>query len=800
MSGEKNQVESEEMHFRVVSQFAAQIFSLNTEFDVIWHLTRNVISKLGFVDVVVYIFDEDKQVLQQRAAFGDKASENYVVVDPIELRLGEGIVGRVAETRTPIMVNDTRLCEYYVIDDKRRLSELAVPLLDNDNLVGVIDSEHHELNYFTDNHVKTLVAIASIAATKISQNRMLRKLKETVTELEYSRKIQDALFEIAELIFETQNMPDFYQQLHTKISTLIFAKNFFIALSSNDGKAFSIPYCVDEADDVADDETTIMIDTPPSITGYVLQTNQPFLANKDDIIRLLEDKTIYVKGTLPQAWLAVPFGNDSLRGIVVVQSYNGEFVYTEKDKLLLTFVAKHIRNAIERMHARSELTNQALHDPLTQLPNRILFNDRLDRALIDLERRQETMVALLFLDLDKFKFVNDKYGHFIGDQVLKVCAERLDACVRGSDTVGRQGGDEFVVLLVGLNNEQKIQDIASDVARAISEPIIVEDKKLTVSTSIGVSYCKGEKKTPEKMFLEADEAMYQAKKNGRNQVCFYQGNTGRDKFSSFDLDSEFKLALSDSQVYLVFQPIIDIPTGLVIGGEALIRWQHPKYGIMTPASFLPELEKGKQIIALDQFVVWTSIQNLKCWYKKWPNQFQSLNVNVSALGFNSPSIMHILESTYHTCPEVLNYLTIELTESCIVSNVEQTKVTMQKIRQMGVKLALDDFGTGYSSLSYLHQFNFDVLKIDKSFVSNNQADSGGEIILEAIVNLATALGMKTTAEGIETAEQLVLMKKLGCHSGQGYFLSRPLEKCAFMDFFLNGLAISSEQLSLQGQH
>lgn len=250
---------------------------------------------------------------------------------------------------------------------------------------------------------------------------------------------------------------------------------------------------------------------------------------------------------------------------------------------------------------------------------------------------------------------------------------------------------------------------------------------------------------------------------------------------------------------MVFQPIIDIPTGLVIGGEALIRWQHPKYGIMTPASFLPELEKGKQIIALDQFVVWTSIQNLKCWYKKWPNQFQSLNVNVSAQGFNSPSIMHILESTYHTCPEVLNYLTIELTESCIVSNVEQTKVTMQKIRQMGVKLALDDFGTGYSSLSYLHQFNFDVLKIDKSFVSNNQADSGGEIILEAIVNLATALGMKTTAEGIETAEQLVLMKKLGCHSGQGYFLSRPLEKCAFMNFFLNGLAISSEQLSLQGQ-
>ncbi len=792
MSGEKNQVESEAKHLRVVSEFASQILSLNTEFDVIWHLTRNVISKLGFIDVVVYIFDEDKQVLQQRAAFGDKAPENYIVIDPIELRLGEGIVGKVAETRIPIMVNDTRLCEYYVVDDKRRLSELAVPLLDNDNLVGVIDTEHHELNYFTNNHLKTLVAIASIAATKISQNRILRKLKERVSELEYSSKIQDALFEIAELIFETQNMPDFYQQLHTKVSTLIFAKNFFIALSGNDGKAFSIPYCVDEADDVADGETTIMFDTPPSITGYVLQTNQPFLANKDDIIRLLEDKAIYVKGTLPQAWLAVPFGNDSLRGIVVVQSYNDEFVYTEKDKLLLTFVAKHIRNAIERMHARSELTNQALHDPLTQLPNRILFNDRLGRALIDLERRQETMVALLFLDLDKFKFINDKYGHSIGDQLLKVCAERLNACVRESDTVGRQGGDEFVVLLVNVHSEHKIHDIASDIARAISEPVIVGNKRLTVSTSIGVSYCKGEKKTPEKMFLEADDAMYQAKNSGRNQVCFFRTGTDADKFSSLDLDSEFKLALSDSQLYLVFQPIVDLPAGLVIGAEALIRWQHPIYGIMTPASFLPELEKGKQIIALDQFVVWTSIQNLKYWYKKWPNQFRSLNINVSAQGFNSPSIMQILESTYHAYPEVLTYLTIELTERCIVSNVEQTQITMQKMREMGVKLALDDFGTGYSSLSYLHQFNFDVLKIDKSFVSEHQSDSAGNIILEAIVNLATALGIKTTAEGIETAEQLVLMKKLGCHSGQGYFLSRPLEKAAFMDFFLNGLAISNE--------
>lgn len=800
MSDGKNQAELDAAHFKVVSQFAAEVLALNTESDVLWHLTHNVVSKLGFEDVVVYIFDDERQVLLQKAAYGGKAGDNLRVLKPIELKLGQGVVGKVAQTRNHIVIDDTRLCEDYLVDDENRLSEIAVPLLDNDKLVGVIDSEHHDVNYYTENHLKTLVAVASIAATKISQNRTLSKLQETVNKLEQSSKIQDALFEIAELIFETENMSEFYEQLHTKISTLTFAKNFYIALSTSDGKAFTIPYCVDEVDDVEDDETTIMIDDPPSITGYVLHTNKPLLVYKQDIERLVEDKVVYVKGSLPEAWLGVPFGNESLRGIVVVQSYNGKFAFTEKDKLLLSFVAKHIRNAIERMHARSELTNLALHDPLTQLPNRILFNDRLHKALVDLDRRQEHIVALLFLDLDKFKFVNDKYGHFIGDQLLKTCAERLKSCVRQTDTVCRQGGDEFVVLLVNIGTEENIHDIASNIARAVSEPITIEDKVLSVSTSIGVTFCKAEgfskdkknsrKTTPEKMFLEADEAMYQAKENGRNQVCFYQAKEGGYNFSSFDLDSEFKLALAEEQLNLVFQPIVDLQSGLVIGGESLIRWQHPQFGMMSPASFLPELEKGNQIIALDEYVVWTSIQNLKAWHSQWPKHFRSLNVNVSGKGFNSESIMQILESTYHTFPEVLNYLTIELTERSIVSNVEETQVTMQKIREMGVKLALDDFGTGYSSLSYLHQFRFDVLKIDKSFVSTHRADSEENIVLEAIINLANALGIKTTAEGIETAEQLVSMKKLACDYGQGYFLSRPVEKSIFEGIFLNGLPLT----------
>jgi len=212
MSNEKSLENSEAIHFKVVSQFAAKVLSLNTESDVLWYLTRNVVSKLGFENVVVYIFDEEKQVLQQKAAFGSKAGENYSVIEPIELKLGQGIVGKVADTRMTMIIDDTRLCKDYVVDYKNQLSELAVPLLDNGQLVGVIDSEHQSPSYFTDHHVKTLEAVASIAATKISQNRSLSKLHETVSKLEQSSKIQDALFEIAELIFETENMAEFYQQ------------------------------------------------------------------------------------------------------------------------------------------------------------------------------------------------------------------------------------------------------------------------------------------------------------------------------------------------------------------------------------------------------------------------------------------------------------------------------------------------------------------------------------------------------------------------------------------------------------
>jgi GGDEF domain-containing protein/putative methionine-R-sulfoxide reductase with GAF domain len=468
MSDEKSQLESEATHFKVVSQFATEMLSLNTEDDVLWHLTHNVTAILGIEVVSVYLFDEETQCLQKKVTPSkEEPSGKSKTIKPLNIKLGQGLIGKVAETMAPIIIHDAQTNEELGLYDHNILSILAIPLFDNDRLVGVIESVHHEVNYFTKIHVKTLSAIASIAATKIIQNRDLRKLHETVNKLEQSSKIQDALFEIAELIFETENMSEFYEQLHTKISSLTFAKNFYIALSTSDGKAFTIPYCVDEVDDVADNETTIMIDDPPSITGYVLHNNEPLLVYKQDISRLIEDKVIYVKGSLPEAWLGVPFGNESLRGIVVVQSYNGKFVFTEKDKLLLSFVAKHIRNAIERMQARSELTNLALHDPLTQLPNRILFNDRLKRALVDLDRRQQHIVALLFLDLDKFKFVNDKYGHFIGDQLLKICAERLNECVRESDTICRQGGDEFVVLLVNVCNEQNIHDIANKIARAI---------------------------------------------------------------------------------------------------------------------------------------------------------------------------------------------------------------------------------------------------------------------------------------------------------------------------------------------
>jgi diguanylate cyclase (GGDEF)-like protein len=509
-------------YLTIVSEFAVNLLTMDSIDDILWHVTQDVIAQLGFVDAVIYLFDDKNKVLIQKATFGRKNPSGHEIFKPIEIKLGQGVVGQVALNKKPLLISDTRLNPYYVADDESRLSELAVPMMVNDVFIGVIDSEHPNENFYNKNHQKVLVIIASLLATKIIELKTINELKLAVTELEYNKKIQSSLFEIAELIFRSADIENFYRQLHDCISRLMFSNNFYIGLLAKNKKSFTLAYGVDELDTDLNKMCIPINKEKPSITGYVLASNKALLIYEEELKKYIADEKLYVKGSLPKAWLGVPFGKGDSRGIVVVQSYLGGYLFTEKDKQLLIFVAKHISNALERMKAKTELQFRALHDPLTKLPNRLLFTDRVQHAIATVRRNKKYSLALFFLDLDKFKEINDNYGHHIGDLLLIRVANIISSNLRESDTLCRIGGDEFAVLLNDVTQQSEIEVIAEKVADAVRQSIDIGDLQFDISVSIGVTSFSSGKEVAEDLLIEADRAMYKAKKMGRNQTTYYR--------------------------------------------------------------------------------------------------------------------------------------------------------------------------------------------------------------------------------------------------------------------------------------
>ncbi|MCJ8319233.1 MAG: diguanylate cyclase [Colwellia sp.] len=524
MKTELNQLKTEQQYLAIISEFAIDMLSIDSIDQVLWHTAKNVVSKLDFEDVVIYLFDKNRKLLIQKAAFGAKSPFEDEIINPIEIKLGCGVVGEAAVAQIPIVVDDTRLHPSYIVDDHSRLSEIAVPMVIDGQLLGVIDSEHPDKGFYNRHKQRVIVAIASIIAVQISKIRMVTQLEDTIENLEYSRKVQNSLFGITEIIFESKSIKEFYTHLHHFISRITFANNFYVALLSDDEQSFVIQYRVDEMDDINE---TLDIKIPfkgqniPSITGYTLILDQPLLIYEQEIKQMIKDKNFHIIGATPIAWLGVPFGNESFRGIVVVQSYFGGYLFTQKDKRLLSFVAKHIRNALESMKDREKLEFLALHDPLTRLPNRLLFIDRVSHAIAHTKRNKQASLAIFFLDLDKFKLINDHHGHHVGDKLLIEVSTRIRNCLRESDTLCRLGGDEFAILLENVNESYNLKNIAQDILNEVAQPIVIDNLELNISISIGsCSFSSGDTSCSQ-LLIQADEAMYKAKELGRNQVHFY---------------------------------------------------------------------------------------------------------------------------------------------------------------------------------------------------------------------------------------------------------------------------------------
>jgi diguanylate cyclase (GGDEF)-like protein/PAS domain S-box-containing protein len=419
-----------------------------------------------------------------------------------------------------------------------------------------------------------------------------------------------------------------------------------------------------------------------------------------------------------------------------------------------------------------EMSHLAQHDPLTDLPNRVLFNDRLTQA-IALADRQGKQLAVLFVDLDHFKKINDSLGHDVGDKLLQSIAGRLIACVRRSDTVSRLGGDEFVVLLAQVEHAEDAAYTARKILRVLAAPHLIDNKNLHISVSIGVSTYPSDGQDAEGLMNRADNAMYEAKEHGRNNFQFFRHEMHARLVERQSLEADLRCALGRNEFLLHYQPKLNLQTGAITGVEALIRWLHPQRGMIYPAQFVSMAEECGLMAPIGQWVLLEACKQAQAW-RDLGLGVVPVSVNVSAAEFGAKDFLSGVRAVLIATGVQPQHLELELTESVLMHDAEAAVVTLAKLKVMGVQLAIDDFGTGYSSFTYLRRFPSDALKLHQSFVHEITADSGGAAIVGAMINLGRSLKQRVIAEGVETRAQLKFLQLHACGEAQGYYFSPPV--------------------------
>jgi diguanylate cyclase (GGDEF)-like protein len=432
-----------------------------------------------------------------------------------------------------------------------------------------------------------------------------------------------------------------------------------------------------------------------------------------------------------------------------------------------------------------QMTHAAEHDFLTGLPNRMLLNDRIARAIVG-AKRHATQVAVLFLDLDGFKYINDSLGHSVGDQLLQSIAKRLVGCGRASDTVSRQGGDEFVVLLSEVHEAEDAAIAAARMLAAVAEAHVLDEHELHVTTSIGVSVYPDDGEDAETLIKNADTAMYQAKEGGRHSYQYFKPIMNARAVERQWLEEGLRRALERDELSLHYQPKVDFKTGTIAGAEALLRWTHPTRGAVSPAQFIPVAEECGLIVPIGRWVMRQACEQARAWVKAGLPA-ATMAVNVSAKEFRDESFLkHLLEILEETGLDP-GLLELELTESVLMKHAESAAAILQTLRGSGVQVAVDDFGTGYSSLSYLRKFPIDALKIDQSFVGRIGTTADDASIVTAVIGMARSLKLRVVAEGVETLEQSTFLQAHACDEAQGYYFSRPVPPEQYASLFRTGL-------------
>jgi diguanylate cyclase (GGDEF)-like protein len=704
---------------------------------------------------------------------------------------------------------------------------LGVPMLRAGRVVGGIVMQSYrtdthysrhdlELLNYVAQHVQTALErreahlelgrrVTDRTAALREANRVLR---QQVLQRQRGERLQAALFRIAELANTSESLEKFYASMHQVISGLLYARNFYIALVDEESGQLTFPYSVDDVDSVR----------PPRAHGrgateYVLRHAKPLLADPQDIDRLVAMGEISHFGSRSVCWLGVPLmSGGKAMGVLALQSYSPEHTYNERDQELLTFVSYHIANALQRKQADTSLKQayaglerrvtertralalanrdlreqiaererverrlkyETLHDSLTGLPNRTLLLQRLEQAMQRYVADPAENFAVLFIDLDRFKVINDSVGHLVGDDLLFQVGGRIRACLKTRDVVARLGGDEFAVLLEGITETGRASQIAERIISELQTPFRLGTKEIFTSASIGIALSSPHYRQPEELLRDADAAMYNAKDGGRHRAAMFDDRLRREALSLLDMESDLRHALSRNEFEPFYQPIVELADGRVVGYEALLRWHHPERGLLSPHDFLLIAEECGCAEAID----WQIFEQVCTQAVRLIGTEGFISINVSGRHFRSADLDQRLLALFEQYAVPTRCIRIEVTEHALLENPTQVKQMLKNLRSHGVGIALDDFGTGYSSLSYLHQYPFETLKIDRSFITElppDDTETQGLALVRAIQVLADSLRMKVIAEGIEQESQRQALLRVGCRFGQGFLFAMPM--------------------------
>ncbi|MBW8192093.1 EAL domain-containing protein [Neiella marina] len=806
----------------------AELSGRNLELTEFYRGLHHIIANLLYAENFYIGLKNDKGELRI-AYLADRYDEGkHLAVSHQQLEMG--MTGYLMRRQEPVLASRDQYQELIEQGELMQLGSspsyiLGVPMMSNDNCMGVVvvqsyddgkgyDTQDMQVLEFVAHHLAQSIERAHYRDSlekRVSQRtgeltRANSELQKEVQERLRSEQLQRTLFDISEMAHEAVNMDDFYAALHQVIAKLIICENFYVAILDSDGETLLFPYRADQFDPTPKPRTL-----GRGMTEYLMARAHGLLLKQSDIQALEQAKAIDKSGTPAHSWLGVPLkdGNNVI-GVIVLQSYDSNHQYSQSDLELITFVSRHVSSALIRKQAHEKLENQvrlrtreleseiterrrierqlkhdASHDSLTGLPNRIVFLQRLRDAFNRADNYRHYDFAVLFLDLDRFKLVNDSLGHMSGDELLKKASSRIRRCLRGRDLIARLGGDEFAILLEPMKSEEDAIGLAQRISTSFDQPFFVNGERIFTGSSIGIALGNDRYDEPEELLRDADAAMYRAKAQGRRRYVLFDASMHEEATHALKLENELRIAIDRNQFEVYYQPILCSKEGKPAAIEALVRWRHPTDGLVMPGRFIELATEIGFIKEIDWYVLNRACYQLAEWRQNHPELADlSVTVNLASQHFSQSNLPEQIANVLEVTGLPANALRVEITEHALLDDQEMVQTVLSQLSELGVQLLMDDFGTGYSSLSYLHRFPINGVKIDRSFITNMRGQEEHMAIVKTVKALADNLKLKLVAEGIEDQETQDLLIEMGCDYLQGFHIQRPVNRRVTLEWLL----------------